>query len=219
MCTHDVRFAASYTGHYWACVNMHVPVMCLSLPHFGSESIRKSIPALYICFITAGASLARRSACSRWKQTSTQPSVHVYITMFVFSYFASRQDGGLLRRLLSEYLAALQSPTYTESFKQSLPHDSFSSCFSQSSHECVFPCGSIILNIQLNILLQTQAVMSHVRVSRGTGLCLELPGGCKRSAAALAGQHRGSSVALRGRGAAGACGVNKYTVEREKKCV
>lgn len=117
MGTHDVRFAASYNGHYWARVNMHVPIMHLSLLHFGSESIRS---ALYICFII-GASLARRSACSRWKQTSTQPSVHACITMFVFSYFASRQDGGLLRPLLSEFLAALQSPTYTESFKQSLP--------------------------------------------------------------------------------------------------
>lgn len=76
--------------------------------------------------------------------------------------------------------------------------DSFPSCFRQSSRECMFPCGAIILNIQLNILLQTQAVMSHVRVSRGTGLCLELHGGCKRSAAALAGQHRGPSVARRG---------------------
>lgn len=103
------------TGHVWICM------LCLSLLHFGSESVRKSIPALYICFIIVGASLARRSTSSRWKQTSTQPSVHAYITMFVFSYFASRQDGGLLRRLLSEYLAALQSPTYTESFKRSLP--------------------------------------------------------------------------------------------------
>lgn len=48
-------------------------------------------------------------------------------------------------------------------------------------------------------MCENQAMMSHTRVSRRTGLCLELGGGCERSVFGLpvarAPQHRGPSVA------------------------